>query len=139
MIELSVIVAAQDAGPGLRERIAALTAQLEPDRGELLVPHAGASQAIAGIARDFPNVRWIECPAFSPVPKLWSAGIIAAQGRIVALTIENCVPAPDWSSRMLALHERDCAAAGGAIDLGDGSIVDWAVYFCRYSASMPPF
>ena len=99
--------------------MSALAAQIQPPKLEVLV---------------------IDRSAGTSVPQLWSAGIARARGKIVALTIENCEPAPDWAAQMLRAHGGKHAAVGGAIEIAAGAkLVDWAVYFCRYSAYMLPF
>jgi hypothetical protein len=89
---------------------------------------------------DFPNVRFVLGPACGNVPQLWAAGIQCARGDIVALTIENCVPAPDWARQLLTAHKARWSGIGGAIEIVSAAkLVDWAVYFSRYSSYMPPF
>jgi hypothetical protein len=136
-----VIIAAQDAIPSLRKGVAALLPQLPPDEMEILVVDgSGAGPVIEQLAREFPTVRVLSKTAESNVPQLWSTGIAAAGGNIIALTIENCVPAADWADQILARHLTDCAAAGGAIELAPGTtLADWAVYFSRYSNYVLPF
>jgi hypothetical protein len=117
MIELSVVIAAHDAGPNLKRCLDALTPQLPPAAMEILVVGSSGKN----------------------VPQLWSEGIGAARGRIVALTIENCVPASEWARRTIHAHACPWSAVGGAIEIVPGAnLVDWAVYFCRYSAYIPP-
>jgi hypothetical protein len=131
---LSVIIAAPDSGPALKECVAAMVSQLLPSEMEVLVVDG------AGSKQEFPSVRTIRCPEYTSVPHLWRAGIEASRGKIIALTIENCVPAPDWARRMLRAHQAECSAVGGAIEIAPRvSLVDWAVYFSRYSSYMPPF
>jgi hypothetical protein len=73
------------------------------------------------------------------VPEHWRDGIDRASGEIVALTIAQMTPAPDWIATMRRLHaEHD--VVGGAIEPGRGlRLVDWGEYFCRYARDMPPF
>jgi glycosyltransferase involved in cell wall biosynthesis len=137
--DLSVIIAAQDAGPHLNQCVAAIVSQLPPAEMEILVVDGSGTQELEQWAREFPSAHLIVCAARSNVPQLWRAGIEAARGRIVALTIENCVAAPDWARRMLAAHEADWAGVGGAIEMApQASLADWAVYFSRYSNYMLP-
>ena len=73
------------------------------------------------------------------VPVLWAEGIEHASAEIVALLGSNVVPAGDWVARVREGHAGSEAVLGGPIDPGAGlSVVDWAVYFCRYSAYMSP-
>lgn len=140
MVDLSVIVAAPDAGPNLRECLSALAPQLPPAEMEIVVVDGSERERVEQLIREFPSARFLRVSAPNSVPGLWSAGIAAAQGGIVALTIENCVPAPDWARRVLTAHSSPWPAVGGAIEIGPkASLVDWAVYFCRYSSYMLPF
>jgi hypothetical protein len=106
----------------------------------LIVDGSGTLPAIEQLAREFPAVRILSKAGESNVPRLWSAGIAEAEGDIIALTIENCVPAADWARQIVARHSTECAAVGGAIELTpDATLTDWAVYFSRYSNYMLPF
>ena len=68
----------------------------------------------------------------------WRDGIDAASGEIVALTISQMIPAPNWI-QALREQQRTFDAVGGAIDPAPGlRLVDWAEYFCRYSRDMRP-
>jgi glycosyltransferase involved in cell wall biosynthesis len=140
LIRLSVIVAAQDAGSSLKECIAALVPQLPPSEMEIVVVDGSdGDRARASLGSGFP-VKILRGPSPPNVPQLWITGIQAAQGRIVALTIENCVPAADWASQMLNAHAGAWAGVGGAIEIAAGAgLVDWAVYFSRYSNYLLPF
>ena len=139
-LKLSIIIAAQDAGPHLNQCVAAAVTQLPPAEMEILVVDGSGKPELEQWIRAFPSARLIVGAPQSNVPQLWRAGIEAARGRIVALTIENCVPAPDWARRMLAAHEADWAGVGGAIEMArEARLADWAVYFSRYSNYMLPF
>lgn len=73
------------------------------------------------------------------VPEQWRNGIDAANGDIVALTVAQMVPAPDWIARIRDLHQT-YDAVGGAIEPGpELRAVDWAEYFCRYARDLRPF
>jgi len=89
----------------------------------------------------------VVCPAWAKevvrpnglVPELWAAGIDQASGRLIGLLASTTVPEDGWVASTRAAHGDDVAILGGAIEPGDGlSIVDWAVYFCRYSPYMRP-
>jgi hypothetical protein len=113
----------------------ALEPQLD-DAVEVLV-YDGAGSATT-IAERFPWVTIHPAPD-TLVPFQWRDGIDIATGEIVALTISQMRPAPDWISTLRALHtEHD--VVGGAIDPGRGlRLRDWAEYFCRYARDMRPF
>lgn len=74
-------------------------------------------------------------------PHLWQAGIEAARGEIVVLTLAGLVPGPQWLAEHLAVHSSgDYAAVGGPIDPEpDAGKIDRAVSISRYSDIMTPF
>lgn len=120
------------------DRLAACLEALEPQRDgvEVLVQEGEASPA--ALRERFPWARFTVSPG-RLVPEHWRDGIDAAGGEIVALTIAQMVPAPDWIETMRRLHaEHD--VVGGAIEPGERlRLVDWGEYFCRYSRDLPPF
>lgn len=139
-IEISVVIAAPDGGPGLARCLEALREQVSPVDGEILVVHDPALTNDRRRPTHSATARWIPLPAGAEVPNLWQAGIEASRGKIVALLVESCVPNPDWIDQVLRLHRSEVPVIGGAIDLSpDSSFLDSAVYFCRYSRYMPPF
>jgi len=107
---------------------------------EIIVVDGSGRNEVRQFSKDFTTVRFLRFSAQTNVPRLWSAGVFSAQGEIVALIIENCLPAPDWARRILSAHSAPWPAIGGAIEIDpQASLVDWAVYFCRYSRYMLPF
>jgi hypothetical protein len=120
------------------ERLAACLEALEPQRDgiEVLVREGQASPT--ELRERFPWAQFDLAPG-QLVPEQWRDGIDRATGEIVALTIAQMIPAPDWIAtmrRLLASHD----VVGGAIEPGRGlRLVDWGEYFCRYSRDMPPF
>ncbi len=123
----------------LKRCLASLVPQLPPDEMEVVVV-TGPSGSQVELAREFPSVRFADNAVPLNVPRLWALGIEMTRADIVALTIENCIPAPDWAKVILAAHASPWPAIGGAIEPDPkAGLVDWAVYFCRYSGSMLPF
>ena len=120
------------------ERLAACLEALEPQRDgvEVLVHEGEASPA--ELRTEFAWARFETAPG-RLVPEHWRDGIDAATGEIVALTIAQMIPAPDWIATMrrhLGTHE----VVAGAIEPGSNlRIADWAEYFCRYARDMLPF
>lgn len=129
------VVVGSNAPPA---RLADCLAALEPQRHgvEVLVYEGEASPA--ALRERFPWAQFETAPG-RLVPEHWRDGIDAATGELVALTIAQMVPAPDWVAtirRLLATRE----AVAGAIEPGRRlRVVDWAEYFCRYARDMLPF
>ena len=89
----------------------------------------------AGFGRSRPAVHWLVAPPGALIPQLWSQGMAAATGDVVAITTAHFVPAADWIAQIRAAHRRlGSAGIGGPIDPPrGGSLGDWATYFLRYS------
>ncbi|MGH9190245.1 MAG: glycosyltransferase [Acidimicrobiales bacterium] len=116
-----------DAGPSLR----AIEAQLEPGDEVIAVDDGGTVSYP-------PWVRRLAVPG-RIVPELWAAGIAMASNELVALTSAGLVVDGGWLAEARRLTERPEVAVGGAIEPGRRlRMVDWALYFCRYSPYMLP-
>ncbi len=136
--ELSVVVAAVDGRDDVVETLRAVREQetMEPLEVMLVANagHAGldAAAAIAGVTIVISDVPRL-------VPELWGLGVAASRGRVVALLTAACVPGPLWAKALLRLHDGDVAAVGGPLEQREPATVgDWALYFARYAAFMPP-
>ncbi|MGI8807288.1 MAG: hypothetical protein ACR2KK_05515 [Acidimicrobiales bacterium] len=71
--------------------------------------------------------------------ELWAAGLVVATGPVVGVLSAGMTPERDWVARARQAAAGGAAAVGGAIEPGPGlSLVDWAVYFCRYTPYLGP-
>src|SRR5712691_1135815 len=137
---MSVVVASNNARASIRECLAALIGHERGDDVDILVVDNSSDGSAEIVKDDFPDVRLIAAPPSALIPELWGLGIRESRGAIVAITTAHCVPARNWVSAMLEAHDGTAAAVGGAIESAESSgLVDWAVYFCRYSQYMLPF
>jgi hypothetical protein len=129
------VVIASNAPP---ERLRVCLEALEPQRDGVEVRVHEDAPSPGVLRTRFPWATFTTTPG-ALVPHHWRDGIDAGRGEIVALTIAQMVPAPDWIAAIVREFDRGDVVAG-AIDPGDGlRIVDWAEYFCRYSRDMRPF
>lgn len=120
------------------ERLAACLEALEPQRDGVEVRVHEGEPSPPALRERFPWAAFVTSPG-ALVPEHWRDGIDAASGDVVALTISQMAPAPDWIAAVRRLSAEQ-EAVGGAIDPGSGlRIVDWAEYFCRYARDMRPF
>lgn len=120
------------------ERLVACLDALEPQRDGVEVRVHEAEASPAEVRGRFPWATFTAAPG-ALVPHHWRDGIDAASGELVALTISQMIPAPDWIATIRRELERG-DVVGGAIDPGPRlRVVDWAEYFCRYSRDMRPF
>jgi hypothetical protein len=135
MDSVSVVVGASEPGPSLEACLTALEPQLD-EHVEVLVCEARRSPS--ELRERFAWARFVE-QAGAVVPELWREGIDRSGNEIVALTIAQMEPAPDWIAT-IRLEQQRAGAVGGAIEPGSRlRISDWAEYFCRYARDMLPF
>lgn len=140
-IEISIVIGAQNACSTIKPCLKALFAQVQEQAAEVIVVDGSTDGTADIVAQQFPHVKLMRSHDQQLVPQLWGLGIAQAQAPIVALTIAQCIPADDWVAHILkiAASHPEVAGIGGAIYPPDNrSGCDWAVYFSRYSAFMPP-
>jgi hypothetical protein len=136
--ELTVVIAATGANHTLRECLNALAPQVRGREIEVLVAASTADDVLL-VRERFPQFTSIEAEHTFLLPELWGAGAALACGRILALTAANCIPDPAWVDAILQAHTDYHSAIGGVVDIAAGaSLADWALYFIRFSAFMPP-
>lgn len=71
-----------------------------------------------------------------------AAGLGAAAAPLIAMIEDRGWPRPGWAAAMVAVHEREAAAAiGGVVEHGGHGPLRWALFFSdfgRYQSAMPP-
>jgi hypothetical protein len=99
-----------------------------------------AAEVLRDLKRSRPELVLIELPGRYSVPQLRARGVAAATGRCVAITEDHCLFPEGWPASLArALERPEIAAAGGGVENGRSRTVrDWAIYFSRYAANMPP-
>ncbi len=135
---ISIVVASNGAFGSVARCLASIEPQAGPGSDvEVIVCEATPSDD--SLRTQFPFARFETRPG-ALVPELWQTGIDLSDGAIVALTISPMEVADDWVATIRDRLSHGIDALGGAIDAGDGlRLADWAEYFCRYSADLPPF
>ena len=130
---VSVVVASNRSLALLHSTLAALAPQCATPGRELIVARAGEPSEVATIARAFPTARVIPCGTKSTIPELRGAGMAAANGDIVALTEDNCIPDNHWVEQLARGVEAGADVVGGGMDNAQRQrAVDWAAYFAEY-------
>jgi hypothetical protein len=116
-------------------------------RPEVLVPHDDSLDDVAGLRARFPDASFLYLPGRRTPGELRSAAAHAAAGDLMAFLEDHCVPAADWTQKLVAAHENGDdtrAAVGGAVEKGfppgmrGDTALNWAVYMADYSRYMNP-
>lgn len=138
---LSVIIASVNGRPMIEQCLAALAAQRRGSTPEVIVADATGEATVRLIHTRFPWVKVVPFAARRSIPDLQAAGLAYATGEVIAVIEDHCIVGPAWCEAVVGAHraEPGCIAVGGPVENGSGErLVDWAVFFCEYSAFMPP-
>ncbi len=136
--ELSVVVVAFVGEQYLRRLLDALTQQAT-ERTEVIVVCDSLIGDVGRFRSSYPAVDFVRFDERRSPASLRAVGVARARGRIVALVEDHCVPTPDWTAQVIAAHEGDAAAVGGAMEKGfppgsdDDTALNWALYLADYS------
>lgn len=138
---LSVVVASVESRRTIEPCLASVTESVK-DLGEgsveILLVDASRDGTVELARRSFPHVIVEEQPPGTLVPVLWARGIERARAPLIALTTGHCEVERDWARRLIEALNDGVAGAGGPLALRPGAgVVDWAVYFLRYSGFLP--
>lgn len=139
--DISVIIGSQNSRLTIQDCLRALTTQSNRIAAEIIVVDASQDGTAELVRTEYPNVTLLRSEPHRLIPTLWGLGIEHARAPIIALTIAQCIPADDWLANIVQAMENHTQAAGigGPLDgPHNGTAMDWAVYFSRYSAFMPP-
>lgn len=137
---LSVVVGSHNARASIGECLTALESQQKGAEVEIIVVDNSTDGTAETIRRQFPKVKLVRSPTSDFIPELWGIGIDQSAGDIIAITTAHCVPNKNWIEEILKAHETPYPGIGGAIENDESAgLVEWAVYFCRYSHFMLPF
>lgn len=136
--QLSIVIASQNAVHTIEKCLKSIEQQLLPNV-EVVVADYSTDGTTAIIQKKFPNIQLKIFTSPKLIPELWGEGILQSSGEIIAFTTAHCIPDGMWVSEMIKAHQAPYAAIGGAIELSETApIVDWAIYFCRYTPFMKP-
>ena len=136
---LVVVVAVQDARETVVECLSAIVGQLAPGE-RVVVADASRDGSATLVRRAFPDLPLLAARPGTLIPQLWRDGILATDDETVALTTAHCVPEAGWLAALRAGFADDAiVGVGGSIEPAPPlGVVDWAIYFQRYSAFMRP-
>jgi len=138
--KLSIVIGSNNALNSISDCLSVLEKQREGRKVEIIVVDNSIDGTDKIVKERFPSVKLIRSPESKFIPELWEIGVKQSNGDIISITTAHCIPSNNWVDEIFHAHQRQYAGIGGAIEKHTlGTIVDWAIYFCRYSHYMLPF
>jgi hypothetical protein len=136
---ISVVVPSVNGWGDLEGCLAAVTAQRSGARVEVLVADRVGPALRERVRARFPDVRLLEAPEGTSIPRLRALAFAAATAPVVGVIEDHVLVPPDWADRMLAAHREGAQAVGGAVEnAATGRFVDVAAFLCEYSHCLVP-
>jgi glycosyltransferase involved in cell wall biosynthesis len=137
---VSVVVASMTGGQALLDCVDSFKRQGPSSKLEIVVAECGTADLPDQVSTEDPQVRFLQFRERRSIPELRGAGLLAARGRILAMTEDHCLAGEGWLAAVIEAHQAADAAIGGAVEnLATERAIDWAVYFCEYGRYMLPF
>lgn len=137
--DLSVVVPSVNGWPDLEGCLAALAAQRNGVKVEVLVADRVGPALRERVRARFPDVRVLEASADTSIPRLRAMAFDAARAPVVGVIEDHVLVPPDWADRMLAAHREGAVVVGGAVaNAATERFVDVAAFLCEYSNCLVP-
>jgi glycosyltransferase involved in cell wall biosynthesis len=135
---VSIVIPAYQAVGTIGDCLAALVPQCRRSAAEIIVVDSGTDGTAQLVAERFPQVVLVCCPVRQDPGAARNIGVSRARGTVIGFVDADCIAAPDWVDRVLAAHDDDVAAVGGAIaPAAPRHALDWAAYFTSFAWWMP--
>jgi hypothetical protein len=137
---LSVVVITVEGPERLRTCLDSLRQQTGVPSMDILVPWDGTHGSSAKLESDFPGVRFLPVPGGRQTfAQLRARGVAESSGRVVAITEDHFIPAPNWCQEILTAHNAPHAAIGGAVEKNTpDTALNWAFYLADYLRYLDP-
>ena len=134
---LSIVVVTFAGSVYLDRCLQALLLQINVDNVEIIVVCDQSFCDVSAWQNRFPQMRFIAARGHRTFAELRALGVANAQGTIIALTEDHCIPNPDWCERILQAHIRSYGAVGGAVEKAPpDTALNWALYLSDYARYM---
>ena len=141
---VSVVVPTQFAWPAIKPFLDAIHPQLVATRAELVIVDGTVDSSAldrhhACSTLPSEQVRIVRSPG-SDVFRMRAEGLVAANGQIVAITEDHCVPDPQYLASVLRAHEQypEPAVAGAVINGTTRRLVDRVNFLLVHARNQPP-
>lgn len=137
--KVSVVIACVNGLPYVEEAIRSFERQDGDISYEILVADR-CNRGCREVVRRHPCAKLIEVDrAGVTIPQLRALAIRQARGELIGITEDHCIAPPGWLGAMVRAHALGHAIVGGPIEnAATQRLIDWAVFFCEYSAFAPP-
>jgi glycosyltransferase involved in cell wall biosynthesis len=135
----SIAIACVNGLPYIEECLASFERQAGGISFEVIVADR-CNSGCREVVRRHPRATLIEVdrPA-ATIPELRALAIRRARGEVVGITEDHCIAPEGWLAAMKRAHDEGHRIVGGPIEnAATRRLVDWAVFFCEYSAFQPP-
>lgn len=138
-IDISIVVVTLVDATHLANCLTALAQQSTSARYEVIVPADSKLGDISALQVEHTDARFIKLDGNLTYAQLRAAGARNANGRLLAVTEDHCLPDPDWVDNIVNEHNGQHLAIGGTVtkDAPDKTL-NWAVYFLDYLRYSPP-
>jgi hypothetical protein len=122
--------------PGLE--VLATSGSVKAD--EIVVVTRRGSEDQLRLKRGFPGVSLLVAPASTSIPALRSIGIRHANGDVIAITEDHCVPGANWIATIKCrMLDRNCLVVGGPVENASTErLRDWAAFLTEYAGAIRP-
>ncbi len=137
-MRLSVIIPSLNGIKYLSKCIEGLRQQSLPPEEVIII-----DSTVGHIAKEIPDFEGLKIHFLAEpvgVPEMRSIGFRMAEGDLVAMTEDHCIPTRNWCENIRRLHEKyPEEVIGGAVENGaTESLIDWSCYLCEYLDFMLP-
>ena len=137
--KISVVIPSVNGLPIIRECLESIYRQKNSDISEVIVIDCSNEQTRKVIGETFDDIILIHPQRKKTIPELRAIGIKKAKCDIVAMIEDHCIVSENWFTEILKAHESGYVAIGGAVENACcDRILDWATFFCEYSAFIQP-
>jgi len=137
--KISVVIPSVNGLPIIKECLESIYRQKNSDIAEVIVVDCTDERTRKVVRETFKEVILIYPQKKKPIPELRAIGIKEAKCDILALIEDHCLVPEDWFTEILKAHESDYVAIGGAVENAcQDRVLDWATFFCEYSAFIQP-
>ena len=136
---IAVVIAVFQPGALIDDCLTALLNQEAVGDPEIIVVDSSADGTAERIRQNFSSVTVLALKQQTHQSIARNIGVAHSQAPYVAITDQDCIPPPDWLSRLLSRHqEGHYAAVGGAIVNGTPrSPIGTATYLIEFNEFLP--